>query len=258
MPCKPLNAIGKVECSKISKKIAYELEHDSDYDRENIPTYEEVAKLYARPGQYRPICLVGPPGVGRNELKRRLLDLDPTKYNTTIPFTSRSQRPGEVDGKDYWFVTRDKMEEDIQAGRFIEFGEYKGNLYGTACETVRSVINSGQVCVLNPHSQALKMLRTPEFKPYIIYIQPPEYEVLSNTRHKAFAKSTFDESNSRAFNDEEFHEILKSAEKIEFQYGHWFDETVINDDLPKAFERLVKIVQKVETEALWVPASWVQ
>lgn len=93
------------------------------------------------------------------------------------------------------------MEEDIQSGRFIEFGEYKGNLYGTACETVRSVINAGQVCVLNPHSQALKMLRTPEFKPYIIYVKPPpEFEVLKQSRHNYNAKSTFDESNSRAFN----------------------------------------------------------
>ncbi len=56
-----------------------------DYDREDIPTYEEVAKLYPRPGHYRPIVLIGPPGVGRNELKRRLIDLDQQKFNTTIP-----------------------------------------------------------------------------------------------------------------------------------------------------------------------------
>lgn len=114
--------------------------------------------------------------------------------------TSRPQRPAETNGKDYYFVTRDKMEEEIQAGKFIEFGEYKGNLYGTASESVRSIINTGFVCVLNPHSQALKMLRTCEFKPYIIFIKPPEFEVLKQSRHNAYAKSTFDESNSRAFN----------------------------------------------------------
>jgi guanylate kinase len=131
-----------------------------------------------------------------------LLDIDFYVLISLLSFavTSRVQRPGEVNGKDYWFVSREKMEEDIQAGRFIEFGEYKGNLYGTGSETVRSVINAGQVCVLNPHSQALKMLRTAEFKPYIIYVKPPEFEVLKQSRHKAFAKSTFDESNSRAFN----------------------------------------------------------
>ena len=58
--------------------------------------------------------------------------------------------------------------------------------------------------------------------------------------------------------DEEFHEIIKSAERIEFLYGHWFDETIVNDDLAKAFEKLVKIVKKVEMEPLWVPGHWVQ
>ncbi|CAL8133719.1 unnamed protein product [Orchesella dallaii] len=254
-----ITGVDSTMCSKNSiKKIPYTLTEHDDYDRDEIPTYEEVAKLYPRPTQFRPIVLIGPPGVGRNELKRRLIELDPDKYKTTIPFTSRSQRPAETNGKDYYFVTREKMEEEIQGGKFIEFGEYKGNLYGTASESVRSIINSSFVCVLNPHSQALKMLRTSEFKPYIIFIKPPEFEVLKQSRHNAFAKSTFDESNSRAFNDEEFNEIIKSAERIEYIYGHLFDEILINDDLPKSFERLVKIVKKVETEPLWVPSSWVQ
>jgi len=74
-----------VECTKLSKKIVYDLTENDDYDREDIPTYEEVAKLYPRSSFHRPIILIGPPGVGRNELKRRLIDLDPQKYNTTIP-----------------------------------------------------------------------------------------------------------------------------------------------------------------------------
>ena len=63
---------------------------------------------------------------------------------------------------------------------------------------------------------------------------------------------------SCTFQDDEFHEILRSAEKIEFLYGHWFDEILVNDDLTKAFDRLVNIAKKVETEPLWVPANWVQ
>jgi guanylate kinase len=233
-------------------------EENEDYDREDIPTYEEVAKLYPRPGFFRPIILIGPPGVGRNELKRRLISVDPNKYTTTIPLTSRQQRPGEVDGKEYHFVDRHRMEEDIQTSKFIEFGEYKGNLYGTSCDSVRAILKSGHVGVLNPHCQALKMLRTAEFKPYIVYVKPPPFEVLKLSRHKAFAKSTFDESNSRAFNDDEFNEILRSADRIEFLYGHWFDEVLVNDDLNNAFERLLKIAKKVESDPLWVPAGWVQ
>lgn len=67
--------------------------------------------------------------------------------------TSRSMRHGEVNGKEYFFVTREKMEEEIEAGKFIEFGEYKGNLYGTSAESVKSLVNAGYVCILNPHYQ---------------------------------------------------------------------------------------------------------
>ncbi|XP_046997328.1 MAGUK p55 subfamily member 7 isoform X7 [Schistocerca americana] len=231
---------------------------NDDFDREEIATYEEVAKLYPRPGLQRPLVLIGPPGVGRNELKRRLIATDPDKYKTPIPYTSRPPKHGEVNGKDYFFVTREKMEEDIEASKFIEFGEYKGNLYGTSAESVKSLVNAGYVCILNPHYQALKMLRTPQLKPYIIYIKPPTFDVLKETRNAAYARSTFDETNSRGFTDEEFHEILHSSERIEFLYSHLFDEVIVNADLSVAFEQLVRVASKVETEPLWVPASWVQ
>ncbi|XP_074101622.1 membrane palmitoylated protein 7-like protein metro isoform X4 [Cotesia typhae] len=231
---------------------------NDDFDREEIPTYEEVAKLYPRPGLYRPVVLIGPPGVGRNELKRRLLVTDPDKYKTPVPYTSRPPRPGEVDGKEYFFVTREQMEQDIESGKFIEYGEYKGNLYGTSGESVSSLLNAGFVCLLSPHYQALKMLRTPQSKPYVIYIKPPRFEILKETRNEARARSTFDESNSRGFTDDEFNEILHSAARIEFLYSHLFDEVIVNGDLAIAFEQLVTAIHRVESEPLWVPASWVQ
>uniref|UniRef100_V9IM68 MAGUK p55 subfamily member 7 n=2 Tax=Apis TaxID=7459 RepID=V9IM68_APICE len=102
------------------------------------------------------------------------------------------------------------------------------------------------------------MLRTPQTKPYVIYIKPPRFEILKETRNDARARSTFDESNSRGFTDEEFSEILHSAARIEFLYTHLFDEVIVNADLPIAFEQLVNAVHRVESEPLWVPASWVQ
>lgn len=231
---------------------------NDDFDREEVPTYEEVAKLYPRPGLYRPVVLIGPPGVGRNELKRRLMATDTEKYKTPVPYTSRPPRPGEINGKEYHFMTREQMEEDIEAGKFIEYGEYKGNLYGTSSESVSSLVNAGYVCLLSPHYQALKMLRTPQLRPYVIYVKPPTFEVLKDTRNEARARSTFDESNSRGFTDEEFHEILHSAERIEFLYSHLFDEVIVNADLSITFEQLINAIHRVESEPLWVPASWVQ
>lgn len=63
----------------------YDLEDNDDFDREMIATYEEVAKLYPRVGTHRPIVLIGAPGVGRNELKRRLTARDPEKYRSPVP-----------------------------------------------------------------------------------------------------------------------------------------------------------------------------
>lgn len=68
-----------------TKKIMYDLAENNDFDREMIATYEEVAKLYPRQGVYRPIVLIGAPGVGRNELKRRLMARDPEKFRNPVP-----------------------------------------------------------------------------------------------------------------------------------------------------------------------------
>ncbi|XP_059620207.1 MAGUK p55 subfamily member 7 isoform X4 [Phlebotomus argentipes] len=231
---------------------------NDDFDREMIATYEEVAKLYPRPGVYRPIILIGAPGVGRNELKRRLAARDPEKYRTPVPYTTRPIRTGEVPGREYIFIPRDKMETDIQAGKFIEHGEYKGHLYGTSAESVRSIVNAGCVCILSPHYQAIKALRTPQLKPFIIHVKPPSFDQLKESREAARARSTFDETNSRGFTDEELEDMIKSAERIDFLYRHFFDDEILNDDLVKAFEMLVQLAQKSECEPLWAPATWVQ
>lgn len=68
-----------------TKKIMYNIDENDDFDREMIATYEEVSKLYPRPGVYRPVVLIGAPGVGRNELKRRLVARDPEKYRSPVP-----------------------------------------------------------------------------------------------------------------------------------------------------------------------------
>ncbi|XP_017839788.1 MAGUK p55 subfamily member 7 isoform X4 [Drosophila busckii] len=231
---------------------------NDDFDRELIATYEEVAKLYPRPGVYRPVVLIGAPGVGRNELRRRLIARDPEKFRSPVPYTTRPMRTGEVAGREYIFVARDKMDADIEAGKFVEHGEYKGHLYGTSAESVKSIVNAGCVCVLSPHYQAIKTLRTAQLKPFLIHIKPPELALLKSTRTEARAKSTFDEANARSFTDEEFEDMLKSAERIDFLHGHFFDVEIINGELLNAFEQLVQHVQRLENEPLWAPSMWVQ
>ncbi|XP_037713614.1 MAGUK p55 subfamily member 7 isoform X4 [Drosophila subpulchrella] len=231
---------------------------NDDFDREQIATYEEVAKLYPRPGVFRPIVLIGAPGVGRNELRRRLIARDPEKFRSPVPYTTRPMRTGEVAGREYIFVPRDKMDADIEAGKFVEHGEYKGHLYGTSAESVKSIVNAGCVCVLSPHYQAIKTLRTAQLKPFLIHVKPPELDILKATRTEARAKSTFDEANARSFTDEEFVDMVKSAERIDYLYGHFFDVELVNGELVNAFEQLVQNVQRLETEPIWAPSMWVQ
>ncbi|XP_023328596.1 MAGUK p55 subfamily member 7 isoform X2 [Eurytemora carolleeae] len=247
-------------CSSKSKtkKIMYDLTENEDFDREEIPTYEEVARLFPRAGRYRPIVIIGPPGVGRNELKRRLLALEPDRMKATVPHTSRTQKQGEVNGEDYFFCSRLQMQHDIDQGKFIEHGEFRGNLYGTSVDGVAELISAGYQPILTPHHQALKRLRTAELKPYIIYIKPPSFDVLKETRHQAYARSTFDESNSRSFTDEEFRDMITAGARIEYLYGHFADTVIVNDDLIGAFETLIRSIRRLDQDAFWVPASWVQ
>lgn len=67
--------------------------------------------------------------------------------------TTRSRRETEVAGRDYHFISRQAFESDIAAGKFIEYGEFEKNLYGTSIDSVRQVINSGKICLLNLHTQ---------------------------------------------------------------------------------------------------------
>jgi len=257
----PLSPIAPPGCSGLkskTKKIMYDVTENDDFDREEIATYEEVARLFPRSGRYRPIILIGPPGVGRNELKRRVIALEPDRLKATVPHTSRPKKSGEQDGADYFFSTRDQMQADIDAGKFLEHGEFRGNLYGTSTDGIRDLVGAGYQPVLTPHYQALKMLRTPELKPFIIYIRPPCFEVLKETRHQAYARSTFDETNSRSFTDDEFRDMLQAGQRIEFLYGHWFDLELTNDDLAACFESLVRAIRRLDQDAQWVPASWVQ
>ncbi|XP_063698474.1 MAGUK p55 subfamily member 7 isoform X2 [Culicoides brevitarsis] len=235
-----------------------ESKQNDDFDRELIATYDEVAKLYPRPGSYRPIVLIGPPGVGRNELKRRLIARDPEKYRSPVPYTTRPARPYEVPGREYLFVTREKMEADIDAGKFIEHGEFRGHLYGTSADSVKSIIHAGCVCVISPHYTGLKALRTPQLKPFVIHIKTPPLEELKETRTQSKARSTFDETCSRSFTDEEFEDMLKHDKRIEFLYGHYFDDEIVNGDLATSLEKLIKIVNRAETEPNWAPVAWVQ
>jgi len=95
---------------------------DDDVDAEEILTYEEVALYYPRADRKRPVVLIGPPNIGRHELRQRLMQ-DTDQFAAAIPHTSRPKRADEVDGQDYHFISRLQFEQDILARHFVKHGE---------------------------------------------------------------------------------------------------------------------------------------
>ncbi|PIO59113.1 guanylate kinase [Teladorsagia circumcincta] len=175
-----------------------------------------------------------------------------------ISFTHQA---GEAEGVDYYFVERSVMEKMIYSGQMLEYGEYRGNLYGTALSSVRDAKRRG-ILLITPHPLALQLLRTSEFMPFIIFVQPPDKVTFKVTRaagpHNIRAStSTLKKGNSgRSFTDAEIEQILESSASLHNQYRHLLDTTLINKDLEESCTQLLRLINDLETKPTWVPLSW--
>uniref|UniRef100_A0A4W4FV92 Membrane protein, palmitoylated 7b (MAGUK p55 subfamily member 7) n=1 Tax=Electrophorus electricus TaxID=8005 RepID=A0A4W4FV92_ELEEL len=241
-----------------TNKSMYECKKSDRYDTADVATYEEVTTYRRAPTEkHRLVLLVGPTGVGLNELKKKLLISDPQHFSVTVPHTSRQKRNQESDGVEYHFISKHLFEADIQNNKFIEYGEFKGNYYGTSLDSIRSVLAKNKVCLLDVQPHTLKHLRTVEFKPYVVFLKPPPVEHLRETRKNAkFLSGKDDKGSAKPFTEEDFMEMINTAQQMENQYGHLFDKVIVNDDLSAAFSALKVTLRKVELEAQWVPVGW--
>ncbi|MEQ2229949.1 MAGUK p55 subfamily member 7, partial [Ilyodon furcidens] len=139
----------------------------------------------------------------------------------------------------------------------VEYGEYKGNYYGTSLDSVRSVLSKNKVCLLDVQPHTIKLLRTSEFKPFVVFVKPPTMERLRETRKNSkIISSKDDKGSAKPFTEEDFQEMLNTAEMMESQYGHLFEKVIVNDDLTTAFSELQLALKQLETETHWVPVSW--
>uniref|UniRef100_A0A3P8WER8 Protein PALS1 n=1 Tax=Cynoglossus semilaevis TaxID=244447 RepID=A0A3P8WER8_CYNSE len=242
---------GKLWCAKKNKrkrkKLLYNTHKNDDFDEE-ILTYEEMALYHQPANRKRPIALIGPSGCGQGELRQRLLNNQPERFAVAVPHTTRSRREGETSGRDYHFVSRQTFEAELSAGKLIESGDFEKNLYGTSTDSVRQVINTGKICVLCLHTQALKVLRSSDLKPYIIFVAPPSQERLRALLAK-------ENKNPKP---EELRDIIEKAREMEQSCGHLFDAVIVNIDQDKAYNELLRFINKLDTEPQWVPCSWLR
>ncbi|KAI1886152.1 hypothetical protein AGOR_G00211060 [Albula goreensis] len=233
------------------KKTMYLTAKNAEFDRHELQIYEEVAKM--PPFQRKTLVLIGAQGVGRRSLKNRLIVLNPSFFGTTVPFTSRRPRDDERDGQSYRFVTRVEMECDIKASRYLEHGEYDGNLYGTKIDSIHEVVDTGRTCILDVNPQALKILKTSEFMPYVVFIAAPELDTL-RAMHKAVVDAGI---TTKLLTDTDLKKTVDESARIQRAYSHYFDLTIVNNNLDKAFEELQAAVNRLCTEPQWVPVNWV-
>ncbi|XP_050011411.1 protein PALS2 isoform X3 [Alexandromys fortis] len=187
-------------------------------------------------------------GTISNKKKKKMMYL-----TTRNAVTSRKPREDEKDGQAYKFVSRSEMEADIKAGKYLEHGEYEGNLYGTKIDSILEVVQTGRTCILDVNPQALKVLRTSEFMPYVVFIAAPELETL-RAMHKAVVDAGI---TTKLLTDSDLKKTVDESARIQRAYNHYFDLIIVNDNLDKAFEKLQTAIEKLRMEPQWVPISWV-
>ncbi|XP_056152740.1 MAGUK p55 subfamily member 3-like [Lampris incognitus] len=214
--------------------------------------YEEVVRYQIRCGERpRLIVLIGSLGARINELKQKMIAESPRQYGVAVPHTTRAKKSHEREAVEYHFITRAAFEADIQNNKFIEYGEYKDNLYGTSLESIRVVLDRNKVCLVDVQPEALKTLRTAEFKPFVIFVRPR----IHDSHCKRLGSSS---SLSVGVTEEDLQEMRQSAEQMDERYGHWVDYTLVKEDPVSALVELQAVLERVQVEPHWVPVSWVR
>uniref|UniRef100_A0A9L0SGD5 MAGUK p55 scaffold protein 2 n=1 Tax=Equus caballus TaxID=9796 RepID=A0A9L0SGD5_HORSE len=236
---------------KKKKRMMYLTTKNAEFDRHELLIYEEVARM--PPFRRKTLVLIGAQGVGRRSLKNKLIMWDPDRYGTTVPYTSRRPKDSEREGQGYSFVSRAEMEADIRAGRYLEHGEYEGNLYGTRIDSIRGVVAAGKVCVLDVNPQAVKVLRTAEFVPYVVFIEAPDFETLRAMNRAALESGV----STKQLTEADLRRTVEESSRIQRGYGHYFDLSLVNSNLERTFRELQAAMEKLRTEPQWVPVSWV-
>ncbi|XP_043955816.1 MAGUK p55 subfamily member 3 isoform X6 [Gambusia affinis] len=228
---------------------------DSEVGEPDFLTYEEVTRYQHRSSERpRLVVLIGSLGARINELKQRVIAENPHRYAVAVPHTTRPKKPHEKDGVEYHFVTKQQFDADALNDKFIEHGEYKENQYGTSIEAIRSVQAKNKMCIVDVQPEALKRLRTGEFKPYVIFVKP---RIPESRRRRSAATSPGGGEHGR-LTEEDLQEMRQSAVQIDQQYGHLVDRVLIKEDSASACAELRGILERLERDSFWVPLSWMR
>jgi guanylate kinase len=185
------------------------------------------------------IVVSAPSGTGKSSICQRLLRSCP-EIKFSVSCTSRPSRPKEVNGKDYYFISREDFQERIKKGEFVEWVENYGHLYGTSWKTMEEFLQKGNDLLLDIEPRGAKMIKQKFGGGIFVFVLPPSRaELLKRLKKRGHATN------------EVIQTRLVQAEN-ELKEISWYDYIIFNDDLEKATDQLrsIYIAQKCKRSSL--------
>ncbi|SDN33413.1 guanylate kinase [Lutimaribacter pacificus] len=188
------------------------------------------------------IILSSPSGAGKSTLSRRLLEWDGS-LSFSVSATTRTPRPGEVDGTDYHFMTEDRFKREVAQDGMLEHAHVFGNFYGSPRAPVEQAINAGRDVLFDIDWQGAQQIVNSALGPHTlsIFILPPS---IAELRRRLV---------SRGQDSDEV--IAKRMQKSWDEISHWgsYDYVLVNDDLERTFADLTTIVTATRLKRLQQP-----
>ena len=177
------------------------------------------------------VVLSGPSGVGKGTVRRALFQMPNHDLVYSVSMTTRAPRPGEVDGVDYYFVSKETFLQRIKENKFLEWAEFVGNYYGTPRDKVEEQLDQGKEVVLEIEVEGALQVRKQMKDAVFIFLVPPGKMALYE-RLKLRGTDTLEMIDKR----------MKKAES-EFLLAHKYDYIVVNDEVNNAADRIMAIIR---------------
>jgi guanylate kinase len=174
--------------------------------------------------------IAGPSGVGKGSVVKELLSRDPRGLVLSVSATTRPPRPGELDGRDYSFVSHDRFEEMAARGALLEWAEVFGNKYGTPMDFVDVQLANEKDVILEIDVQGARQIRDRVPDAILILLEPPTLNELARRLRGRGTES-----------EEKIARRLAAAAR-ELAERDWFDHAVVNDDLQRASSQVAAII----------------
>jgi guanylate kinase len=177
------------------------------------------------------LVLSSPSGAGKTTLARLLLDSDPN-VAMSVSATTRPKRPGEVDGRDYFFIADEKFQRMVEAGEFLEHATVFGHRYGTPREPVLEALTAGRDVLFDIDWQGTQQLRQQVREDVVtVFVLPPSRVELERRLH------------TRAQDSDEV--VRRRMAKANDELSHWaeYDYVIVNEDVARAQAQVATILQ---------------